>query len=164
MFDSRFPNLFRVSEAPGLSLELRAKAVAFVDAVVARVPGVKGVCNVERRELFFYFIDPSGGPLAVPLVGEDAWPLDQRDQDDAVALLRLALEPLAKRERRRAVKEAQDRKDAEELKQKTRAERRPGIQEHADYVSRKRRGLQKTYGYVERPSGLAVPHVNGAMP
>ena len=158
--DSRFPNLFRVQDAPGLAPDMRKKATAFVAAILNRVPGVKGCFNAVRGELFFYFIDPSGGPLSIPITGDEPWALDQRDEDDCVAILRLALEPLAKREERRMAKEASEKRAAEELKGKTRAECRPALQDHADFLRRKRRGLTKTFAQL--PSGLIVPHDKGA--
>lgn len=161
--DSRFPNLFHVKDAPGLTPELKDRAIAFVAAVIHRVPGVKGCYNAKQGELFFYFIDPAGGPLAIPITGEDGWPLDQRDIDDSVSILMLALEPLRKREEKRAAKEAQEKRDHEQLKEKKKAERRPSLQHHADFLRRKRRGLQKTSVYVQLPSGLVVPHENGVL-
>lgn len=159
--DSRFPNLFHVKDAPNLGPTLTAKAVAFVNAIVRRVPGVKGCFNATTGELFFYFIDPSGGPLCVPITGDEPWPLDQRDEDDCVAVLRLALEPFAARDRRIAAKEAEDKKAVEQAKGQKQAERRPELQAHAAFLRRKRRGLQTTSVFVERPSGLVVPHEQG---
>lgn len=162
-FDSRFPNLFRVKDAPGISLELRAACVTFSEAVIKRVPGVKCAYNAVRRELFFYFIDPSAGPVSISVCGEDAWPLDQRDIDDTVAVLSLSLRPLRERLERQERAAKEEEKDSVQKVEKNKAERRPELQNHADFLSRKRRGLQKTSVFVERPSGLVLPHDNGAL-
>lgn len=162
MLDSRYPMLFRVFEAPNLAPDVRTKAQMFVAKVMARVPGAKGVYNAESKRLYFYFKDPSGGPLTVPIIGEDAWPLDQRDEDDCVSILNLSLVPWEERDKARKAREAEEAKDKVQAEEKKKAERRPGIQDHASFLSRKRRGVQKVSAFVERPSGLLLPHDKGA--
>lgn len=163
MLDSRFPNLYRVFEAPGLLPDLRVKAQMFVAKVMARVPGAQGCYNAKFKELFFYWqrLGPSGGPLSIPIVGEDAWPLDQRDIDDSVDVLKLALTPWKEREKIEAAQKAVAAKAKVEKDEKKKAERRPHIQAHADFLNREKRGVPKTSVYVERPSGLVLPHDKG---
>lgn len=163
-----FDNLFPVKDAPVISLELREKCVAFAEAVLRRVPGVKCLFNAVRRELFFFFIDPSAGPLAIPVWGEDAWALDQRDQDDSVAVLWLATEPLAKREQRRAEKEKQEANAREQERGVSREENRKDLWKLAERQRRQKRGLSSltvdlspTARYAETPGGLLVPRDAG---
>ncbi len=163
MLDSRYPMLFHVFEAPGLSPELRVKARIFVARVKARVPGIHGCFNAKSESLYFYWkrLGPSGGPLCVPIVGDDAWALDQRDIDDCVTVLQLSLVPWEEREKAQKAKEAEAAKDKAQAEEKSKAERRPGIRDHASFLSRKKRGVAKVSAFVERPSGLLLPHDEG---
>lgn len=166
--DSRFPNLYRVKDAPNLSADLRGRCADFVDAVFKRVPGVKGVYNAVRQELFFYFIDPSAGPVSIPVIGEDAWALDQRDIDDTVSVLNLALSPLAERERRREQKEKQEAAQRAQDLGKSLEDNRKKLWGLAEVRRRQKRGLSSltvdmspTARYAAKPSGLLVPRDTG---
>lgn len=64
-FDSRYPHLHRVKDAPGLSHDDKREACAIAKRI-GDSTGLSCAYNARTGELFFYYGSPHGGPFAVP--------------------------------------------------------------------------------------------------
>lgn len=144
-YDSRYPNMFRLGDAPGLDAATRAEARRVAAAICNRVDGLKCSYNVKTGGLFFHYtVEPDSGPTEIPFVkGDSHFNYAPHEIDNVVRYVnmgRIGRKAKNKIIARNEQLEAWRVKDANEAHK---AERRPSARNYATFLDQRRRGVTK---------------------
>lgn len=146
--DRRFPWLCRIQNAP-LDTSERVSAVRFADAV-ARRTGTEYVWNSNSGGVFFHYgsIDRPAFEFPFKPVGERTYRVTDSDVDDVVRFIQMGKLPAETkdriaRENQVAEKNAKEQEQGRELDR-----RRKSAEDHAAFLERRRRGVQKIIAKV----------------
>lgn len=145
--DNRFPWMQRVNEASALAVDDRARAEKIADKVCSRT-GTKCAWDAQSYSLYFYYNTIDTPAFAFPFVIEKSgvMPVSDSDVEDMVQLIRMGQMPKSEKELIAEQNRAREEYDRVKERERLHAERARDVQNHADFLLRKRRGLQKTFG------------------
>lgn len=144
-FDNRFPWMFRVQHAPGLSSSERNEALRVAKAVCGRC-FINCSFNARTGGLFFHYTpEPDSGPfeLSFKPVGEEGRKVTDSEIDDVVRVIQYGKVSRKVKDRwgEREAQAETDRKNKENARFKD--DVRPSAKDYAAFKSRTRRGVAK---------------------
>jgi hypothetical protein len=144
-YDSRFPHMFRVKDAPGLSTQHRATLSRAASAVCTRVSGLRCSYDARTESLFFHYGDaPEVGPMRLPAFnGDNPARIESHDIDAAVRFINYGRIPRTVKDRIDRNRKASEKHEHEVATAQFLDERRPSAIDYAAFKDRKRRGTHK---------------------
>ena len=142
MIDIRYPWMVSIEDAP-IDPALRGRIRRSV-AEMNRRTGVKACYNKRTQGVFLYYGDsPDHGPGELPTEGPKRFSFDGGDTDLIVSALQTGHHSRREKDRAMARREAAEKYETAVSREKFLEDNRPGVREKADFLWRKRRGLQK---------------------
>lgn len=144
-FDNRYPHLYRIGQAPGLSASEKRTAESYAKRI-GDSTGLSCAYNAKTGALFFYYRSPHGGPFAMPFKDLETGLVtkyDDHEVGDYIIVAKLGqLTPEEKEEiaERNRKHQSYQRRVAVE---KHTEERAPDMLDYASFRDKKRRGTTK---------------------
>lgn len=154
-YDSRFPHMHRVHDAPGVDASHRAMLVETAARVCNRVPGLRCSYDAHTASLFFHYptldkvtgvwdYGPNSGPMRLPaFTGDRPARYESHDIDAAVAFINYGRIDRTVKDRIERNRKADEQHKHEADTDRLLDERRPTALDYADFRDRKRRGTSK---------------------
>lgn len=140
-----YPNIWRIDEAPGLSVWHRSRMRRVVESICRRT-GINVSFNTrDNSYLFHWEHEPFGGPLSLKAFHPDGSErfYSDNDIDDAVRFVGMCKVGRATKDRWAAQHKQKDKWERDEATEKHLDERRPGAKDYARFIDQKRRGVGK---------------------
>lgn len=144
-YDNRFPWMFRIKDAPGLSPFERKEADRVAKSVCGRC-FINCSFNARTGGLFFHYTpEPDSGPFEMTFkpIGEELHRVTDTDIEDVVRIIQYGKASRREKDRwaEREKQAEQDRKQKEN--QRFKDDVRPDAEDYAAFKSRTRRGVAK---------------------